>query len=110
MLRPDLSFAAHNLAKFCDDPGPVHWKAVMKVLPHFWRTKGLGITYGGVTSRSLTMSAYVGSDHATCPDSRRSVLGNYAGGWHDKLVLTRTEGNSVGVIRVGVCGACENRE
>ena len=23
MTRPDLSFAVHNLAKFCDDPGPV---------------------------------------------------------------------------------------
>ncbi|CAN0414415.1 unnamed protein product, partial [Ascophyllum nodosum] len=27
MTRPDVSFTAHNLAKFCDDPGPVHWKA-----------------------------------------------------------------------------------
>ncbi|CAM9520770.1 unnamed protein product, partial [Ascophyllum nodosum] len=75
MARPDLSFAAHNLAKFCDDPGPVHWKAAMKALRYFWRTKDLGITYGGVTSSGLTMSAYVDSDHATCPDSRRSVSG-----------------------------------
>ncbi|CAN0335182.1 unnamed protein product, partial [Ascophyllum nodosum] len=43
MTRPDLSFAAHNLAKFCDDPGPVHWKAAMKALRYFWRTKDLGI-------------------------------------------------------------------
>ena len=75
MTRPDLSFAAHNLAKFCGDPGPVHWKATMKALRYFWRTKDLGITYGGVTSRGLTMSAYVDSDHATCRDSRRSVSG-----------------------------------
>ena len=73
MTRPDISFVAHNLAKFCDDPGAVHWKAAMKVLRYFWRTKGLSITYGGVTSRGLTMSAYVDSDHATCQDSRRSV-------------------------------------
>ena len=32
MTRPDLSFAAHNLAKFCNDPGRVYWKAAMKVL------------------------------------------------------------------------------
>ena len=75
MTRPDLSFAAHNLTKFCDDPGPVHWKAAMKALRYFWWTKDLGITYGGDTSRGLTMSAYVDSDHATCPDSRRSVSG-----------------------------------
>ena len=75
MTRPDLSFAAHNLAKFCDDPGPVHWKAAMKALQYLWRTKGLGITYGGVASGEASMSAYVDSDHATCPDSRRSVSG-----------------------------------
>ena len=75
MTRPDLSFAAHNLAKFCNDPGPVHWKAAMKALRYFWRTKDLCITYGGVASRGLTMSAYVDSDHATCPNSRRSVSG-----------------------------------
>ena len=75
MTRPDLSFAAHNLAKFCTDPGPVHWKAATKALRYSWRTKDLGITYGGVTSRGLTMSVYVDSDHATCPDSRRSVSG-----------------------------------
>ena len=31
MTRPDLSFVVHNLAKFFDDPGPVHWEAAMKV-------------------------------------------------------------------------------
>ena len=75
MTRPDILFAAHNLAKFCDDPGPVHWKAAMEALRYFWRTKDLGVAYGGVTSRDLTLSAYVDSDHATCPDSRRSVSG-----------------------------------
>ena len=47
----------------------------MIALRYFWRTKDLGITHGGVTSRGLTMSAYVDSDHATCLDSRRSVSG-----------------------------------
>ena len=75
MTRPDISFAAHNLAKVCDDPEPVHWKAVMKALRYFWRTMDLGITYGGVTSTGLTMSEHVDSNHATCPDSRRTVSG-----------------------------------
>ena len=112
MTRPDLLFAAQNLAKFYDDPGPVHWKAAVEALRYFWQTKNLDITNGGVTSRGLAMSAYVDSDHATCPDSRRSVSGGAVmlGGGYDNLVLTRTEDNSVGVIRVGVCGACGNRE
>ena len=57
MTRPDVSFVAHYLAKFCNDPRAVHWKAAMKALRHFWRTKDLGITYGGVTSRGLKISA-----------------------------------------------------
>ena len=67
MTRPDLSFAAQNLAKFCDDPGPVHWKVAIKALRCFWRTKDLDITYGGATSRGLAMSAYVDSNNVTCP-------------------------------------------
>ena len=35
MTRPHLSFAAHNLTKFCDDPRPVPWKAAMKALRYF---------------------------------------------------------------------------
>ena len=35
MTRPDLSFVAHNLVKFYDDPGPVHWKAALKALRYF---------------------------------------------------------------------------
>ena len=68
--RPDLSFAAHNLAKFL----------AVKALRYFWRTKDLGITYGGVISRGMAGSAYVDSDHATCPDSRWE---NNAGWWRD---------------------------
>ena len=52
-----VSFAAQNLIKFCDDPGPVHWQAAMKALQYFWQTKNLGVTYGEVTSRDVVMSA-----------------------------------------------------
>ena len=108
--RSDVLFAAQNLTKFCDDPGPVHWQGVMKVLRYFWQTKNLGVTYGEVTSRDVTMSAYVYSDHATCPDSRRPVSGRAvmlclgASSWFS------AEGNIVGVIRVGLCSAYESRE
>ena len=29
MIRPDLAYTAHTLAKFGDNPRPEHWKAVM---------------------------------------------------------------------------------
>ena len=74
MTRPDLSYAAHNLAKFGDNPGPAHWKAATKALQYLKRTADLGVTYGGI-SADMKLSAWVDSDHATCPDTRRSVSG-----------------------------------
>ncbi|CAN0306768.1 unnamed protein product [Ascophyllum nodosum] len=34
MTRPDLAYTAHTLAKFGHNPGPEHWKAVMKALQY----------------------------------------------------------------------------
>ncbi|CAM9997978.1 unnamed protein product, partial [Ascophyllum nodosum] len=45
----------------------------MKALRYYWRTKHLGIAYGGVTPRGVTMSAYIDSNDASCPDHRRFV-------------------------------------
>ncbi|CAM9169235.1 unnamed protein product [Ascophyllum nodosum] len=75
MTRPDLSFAAHQLAKFIDNPGPTHWKAAWKTLEYLWRTRNLGITYGGKPEEGAKLSSWVDPDHGTCPDTRRSVSG-----------------------------------
>ena len=75
MTRPDLVFTAHTLAKFGDNPGSEHWKAVMKALQYLKRTASLGVTYGGVTEDNMKLSAWVDADHASCPDTRRSVSG-----------------------------------
>ena len=95
MTRPDdlLTSVAHNLAMFCDDLGLGHWKSALNALPYFWPTKDLGITYGGVTSGRVTMSAYVDSDHATCPASRHSIsagavmLGGGAINWFSRAQM-----------------------
>ena len=47
MTRPDVAYAAHQLGQFNDNPGPAHWRAAKRVLQYLWRTKDLGITYGG---------------------------------------------------------------
>ena len=75
MTRPDLVFTAHTLAKFGDNPGPEHWKAVMKALQYLKRTASLGVTYGGATEDNMKLTAWVDADHASCPDTRRSVSG-----------------------------------
>ena len=75
MTRPDLAYTAHTLAKFGDNPGPEPWKAVMKVPQYLKRTVSLGVTYGGATEDNVKLSAWVDADHASCPDTRRSVSG-----------------------------------
>ena len=75
MTRPDLAYTAHTLAKFSDNPGPEHWKAVMKALQYLERTASLGVTYGGATENNMKLSAWVDADHVSCPDTRHSVSG-----------------------------------
>ena len=73
MTRPDVAYAAHQLEKFNDDPGPVHWRAAKRALQYLWRTKDVGITYGGTPGSCTKLSAWVDAAFATCPDTRRSV-------------------------------------
>ncbi|CAN0477556.1 unnamed protein product, partial [Ascophyllum nodosum] len=61
MTRPDLVFTAHTLAKFGDNPGPEHWKAVMKALQYLKRTASLGLVSRAqrITATATSESEYV---------------------------------------------------
>ena len=47
MTRPDIACAVRAVARFCENPGPAHKKAMMEILQYFLHTKEWGITYGG---------------------------------------------------------------
>ena len=47
MTRPDIACAVRAVARFCQNPGPAHKKAVMKILQYLLHTKERGITHGG---------------------------------------------------------------
>ena len=100
-----VAYAAHQLGKFNDNPGPVHWRAAERTLPYLWRTKYLRITYGGTPGSCAKLSASMDTDFATCPDTRRSVSGGAVmlGGGRDQLVLEGAEGDRGRVIRIRVC-------
>ena len=99
MTRPDIACAVRALAKFCENPGPAHKKAVMKIFRYLLHTKEWGITYGG-QGCGLCMEAYTASDFGACLDTRRSVSGAVlmlakgAISWHSRMQEVTASGTS----------------
>ena len=99
MTRPDIACAARAVARFCDNPGPAHKKAVMKILQYLLHTKEWGITYGG-QGCGLCMEAYTDSDFGACLDTRRLVSGAVlmlakgAISWHSRMPEVTASGTS----------------
>ena len=43
--RPDIAFAVSRLSQFTSNPGPDHWRAIIRVLGYLKRTSDLELTY-----------------------------------------------------------------
>ena len=99
MTRPDIACAVRAVARFCENPGPAHKKAVMKILQYLLHTKEWGITYGG-QGCGLCMEAYTDSDFGACLDTRRSISGAVlmlakgAISWHSRMQEVTASGTS----------------
>ena len=66
LTRPDVLFATHQCARFCNDPNKAHKTAIKRVEKYFKRTNDKGIILS--ISRELGLDCYVGAD--------------FAGGWN----------------------------
>jgi hypothetical protein len=73
VTRPDLSFAAHALARHMSASAKEHWQAALHVMRYLQSTKNLGITFGGSENKSL-VEAYTDADFANASDCK-SVSG-----------------------------------
>ena len=99
MIRPDIACAVRAVARFCENPGPAHKKAVMKIFQYLIHTKEWEITYGG-QGCGLCMEAYTDSDFGACLDTRRSVSGAVlvlakgAISWHSRMQEVTASGTS----------------
>ena len=99
MTRPDIACAVRAVARFCENPGLAHKKAVMKIFQYLLHTKEWGITYGG-QGCGLYMEAYTDSDFGACLDTRRSVSGAVlmlakgAISWHSRMQEVTAAGTS----------------
>ena len=73
---------------------------MIKILQYVKRTQATGIIYGGDGNGGMAMRAFADADHATCPDTRRSVSGGavFLGGgaisWFSRGQAITAEGTS----------------
>ena len=74
--RPDLAFAVGQCARFCQSPGPAHWKALVLILRYVKKTAGLGLVYRADTSGRLVITLKVDSSWADIPNNRYSTGGH----------------------------------
>ena len=97
--RPDIACAVRAVARFCENPGQAHKKAVMKILQYLFHTKEWGITYGG-QGCGLCMEANTDSDFRAYLDTRRSISGavlmlvKWAISWHSRMQNVTASGTS----------------
>ena len=71
--RPDLAFAVGQCARFCQSPGPAHWRALVLILRYVKKTADLGLVY---RMGAMEITLKVDSSWADDPTERRST-----GGW-----------------------------
>ncbi|CAN0165806.1 unnamed protein product [Ascophyllum nodosum] len=99
MTQPGIVCAVRAVARFFENPGPAHKKAVMTILQYLLRTKEWGITYGG-QGCGLCMEAYADSDFGAGLDTRRFVSGavlmlaKRAASWHFRMQNVTASGTS----------------
>jgi hypothetical protein len=72
--RPDILNAISVLCRFNNNPGHRHWTAAQLVLRYLKGTTSYGIEYSP-NKNQPHLTAYVDSDFANDPDTRRSVTG-----------------------------------
>nr|XP_027186177.1 uncharacterized protein LOC113784235 [Cicer arietinum] len=71
--QPYLSFSVNKLSQFVSNPMHSHFVATTRVLHYIKSCPGKGLFFS--SSSSLQLFAFSDSDRATCPDSRKSIIG-----------------------------------
>ena len=72
ITRPDIACAVRDVARFCENPGLAHRKAVLKGMQYLLHTKKWGITSGEQSCR-LSIMVCTDSEFGACMNTRRLV-------------------------------------
>jgi len=111
MTRPDIAHAVAYLARFNQNPGLQHWKALKHLMRYVKGTLEHKLTYSGDKCSSLAFVTYSDSSHGDCVDSGRSTAGYVtmvaggAIGWYSKLqtivALSTPEAEYIAAVEAG---------
>lgn len=71
--RPDISYAVGQVAKFSQNPGIQHWKAVKRIIRYIAGTRTYGILYSQEKGEMVT--GYTDADYGGDLDDRTSTSG-----------------------------------
>jgi hypothetical protein len=103
--RPDIAYAVGVLARFNQNPGMQHWKAVKHVFRYLKGTLDYKLTYSPDPTSTEMFTTFSDADHAGNPDNGRSTsgyvvkMGTGAISWSSKLqgivALSTTEAEYV---------------
>jgi hypothetical protein len=73
LSRPDIAFAVSQVAQYCQNPGPAHWKGVQRIFSYLHGTSDYGLCFNGNAKDDLT--GYTDADYAGDLDTRKSKSG-----------------------------------
>ena len=77
LTRIDCLAAISEVARFMNNPGPDHWKAVKRIIRYLKATRTWGLCYRATMQKTgkWILTLYVDSGYAMDPDNRRSRYG-----------------------------------
>ena len=70
--HPDMAYAVGNLSQFIQNPGPVHWEALKRVISYLGSMKNYWLTFGG--NEKGTIQGFFDADWAS-QQHRHSISG-----------------------------------
>ncbi|KAL0304041.1 UNVERIFIED_CONTAM: Retrovirus-related Pol polyprotein from transposon RE2 [Sesamum radiatum] len=109
--RPDVSFAVQQLSQFLQRPRSFHWVAALHVLRYLKDSSSLGLFFP--SHNTLYPSVFTNASWASCPDSRRSImgfcifLGSSVVSWKSKKQATVSRSSAKAVYHSMGAAVCE---